>query len=145
MELRPEGQRRLPASLLPARRSFRMNVARGAWCRNRIRLGGGKGFASFAGELGDDQVVGSAKERRKFRGRKGVARFQGNPFRASQIRRWDNTGALGELGEILGRHFERKTNRCGDERGDGKHFAADLEEEVVAPLDLFGGAWKGQA
>ena len=122
-----------------------MNFARGAWHRNRIRLGGGKGFASFAGELGDDQVVGSAKERRKFRGRKGVARFQGNPFRASQIRRRDYTGALGEFGEIFGRHFERKTNGRGDERSDSKHFAADLKEEVVAPLDLFSGAGEGQA
>lgn len=64
---------------------------------------------------------------------------------ASEIRRGNDAGALGEFGKIFRRDFEREANGSGDERRDGKHLAAHLEEEIVSPLDLLGGAGEGKA
>ena len=110
-----------------------------------MRLGASKGFPCFAGKLGNDEVVGSLKKSGKLRGRKRVTRFERDPFGASKIRRGNDAGALGEFGEIFRRDFEREANGSGDERGDGKHFAAHLEEEIVSPLDLLGGPGEGKA
>ena len=118
--------------------------ARGLSRRRAIRLGGSKGFASFARELSDDEVVGSAKKRSELGGSERVARFEGNPFRTGEIRRRDDAGTLGKLGEIFGCDFERQANGRGNERSDSEHLASDLEEEIVAPLNLFGGSGKGK-
>ena len=119
--------------------------ARGLLRRRGIRLGGSKGFASFARELSDDEVVGSAKKRTELGGSERVARFEGNPFRTGEIRRRDDAGTLGEFGEIFGCDFERQANGRGNEWSDSEHLASDLEEEIVAPLNLLGGSGKGKA
>ena len=75
----------------------------------------------------------------------GVGVFEGDPFGASKIRSRDDAGTLGEFGErfVVGFEGQKYTRRF--EGRDGKHFAGDFEDEIVAPLDLLGGVGKGKA
>src|SRR5207244_11345 len=70
-----------------------------------------------------------------------------NPYPLSSRQVWsrNNVGTLCELGEILRRGFERQTHGSRLQRRQSEHLAADFEEQVVAPLDLFRHAWKRKA
>jgi len=100
--------------------------------------------ARFARELGNDQVIGGAKQGRHFRGGKGVAGFEGDPLGAREIRSGNDAGTLREFREVFRRHFEGEPHASGFQRRDGEHSAGNLEEKVVTPLDLLGGRWKGE-
>jgi len=104
-----------------------------------------EGFARLAGELGNDQIIGGAKKRREFRRGKGIAGFEGNPLGTCEVRGGDDSRAFREFGEVFWRHFKGEPDACGLQQCDGKHFASNLEEEVVTPLDLLGGRGKGKA
>jgi hypothetical protein len=104
-----------------------------------------EGFARLAGELGNDQIVGGAKKRREFRGGKGVAGFQGDPLGTREVWGGDDTRTLREFREVFWRHLKGEPDAGGFQRRNGKHFAGDLEEEVVTPLDLLGGRREGEA
>jgi hypothetical protein len=70
--------------------------------------------------------------------------------RAGQVRRGDDAVPLLELGELLGRALERAFDGRGRiEAGDREHLAAllrpDLEDQVVAPLDVLGNVREGAA
>lgn len=60
-----------------------------------------QGFTSFSRELGEDKIVGFTKQGGEFLPLQGVLGFQRDPLRASQVRRGDDAGALGELREIF--------------------------------------------
>lgn len=121
--------------------SFALRFSRGS----ETRPGGSKGFANFARELGDDELVRGAKKRGELGRGESVTRLQSNPFRAGEIRRGDNAGALSEFNKVFRGDLERQADRCRDERSDGEHLATDLEEKVVAPLNLLGSSRKGEA
>src|SRR5208283_532456 len=110
-----------------------------------MRITSHKGVPRFAGELRNYKIIGSAKKRCEFRGGEGFAGFQSDPFSARQIGSGDDAGTLGKFGEIFGGDFQREPNTGWFERCDSKHFAGDLEEEVVAPLDLLRDRGKREA
>ena|SRR6516165_8111008 len=70
-----KGRASLAATLFAAGGFFRGSFAPMLLRRSSIGLGAGKGFASLAGELGNDEVIGSAKKRRELGGSESVARF----------------------------------------------------------------------
>lgn len=96
----------------------------------------GDGVAGALGQLGDNHVVGSAKERREFLGSEGFFRFKRDPLGARKIRRGDDAGALGQFGEGFVGSLKGQPDGGGNQYGMREHFASDLEGQVVFP-DLF--------
>src|ERR1700741_3729788 len=78
-------------------------------------------------------------------GRQGVSCLERDPLRASQVRRRNDVQAFREFGKIFRRGFEGEGDWSRFQWRYGEHFPTDFEKQVVAPLDLFRGARKGQA
>ena len=106
--------------------------------------GGGEALTRLFGKFSEDKVVREAKERGKFLRGEGVGVFERDPLGARKIRGGDDARTLGEIREGFVGGFEREENASGFERRDGEHFAANFEDEVVAPLNLFGGVGKAE-
>src|ERR1700683_5541161 len=68
-----------------------------------------------------------------------------DPFVSPDIRCGANTLALDKFGKGLGRTFEAHLLRNGSQGQSGKNLAANLEAEIVPPLQVLGGVGKGQA
>ena len=64
---------------------------------------------------------------------------------AREIRSRDDAGPFGQLGKFFGSGLERNPDRSRFERDNGEHLPADLEQKVVAPLDLLGRVRQGDA
>ena len=56
-----------------------------------------------------------------------------------------NVLALDKFGKGLGLTFETHLLRNGSQGESGKNFAANLEAEIVPPLQVLGGVGKGQS
>lgn len=86
--------------------------------------------------------MGLTEETFKFRvGQRGF-RFQGYPVGPGQVGGGDDSRTLDQVGEVFVAAFEREARLYGLQRGDRKHFAAYLEDQIVIPLDLLGDAWE---
>src|SRR5580698_105905 len=70
--------------------------------------------------------------------------IEDHPFVSPDIRCGANTLALDKFGEGLGRTFEAHLLRNGSQGERGKNLAANLEAEIVPPLQVLGGVGKGQ-
>ena len=100
---------------------------------------------SAFGKFGKYKVVGKAEQCSELLRRKRVGVFHGDPFGARKIGRGDDAGALGEFGEGFLGGFEGEKNGGRLKRSNRKHFAADFEDEIVAPLNLLRGVRKREA
>ncbi len=98
----------------------------------------------FPRELRTYEFVGGAQELGEFRDAEGFAGFERDPFCTGEVGGGNDVWALDELGEGFVTGLEGEADFSGYQRGDGKHLAADFEEQVVAPLDLLGYTGKGK-
>jgi hypothetical protein len=75
-----------------------------------------------------------------------VEPLQRNPFGACEVRRRDDPVVFLQLDELLGGALERDAMAgVRVERGDREHAPADLEHQVVAPLNVLGRAGHREA
>lgn len=104
------------------------------WCEEtRLQL---------LGELGDYQGMGLTEEVFKFGAGQCGFSFHGYPVGPGQVGGGHDSLALDQLGEVFVAAFEGEAHPHGLQRGDRKHFATYLEDEIVIPLDLLGDAWE---
>src|SRR5439155_2008549 len=68
-----------------------------------------------------------------------------HPMSPSQVGGRDGARPLHQLGELLGSALERQPAVAGFERYNCVHLAADLENEVVFPLDFLGAVREREA
>src|SRR5215467_3024855 len=99
----------------------------------------------FFRQLCQNHFIGFAQQPSQLILRHRVAGLQRHPLRSRQVRRRNNVLPLRQLRELFRRSFKRQAYRRRLERRYRKHFAAHLEQQIVAPLDLFGGSRKRQA
>src|SRR6266853_2401855 len=111
----------------------------------RQRLCPGNRIADFPRKPREDHVIRFAQQAREFLRRQGIPGLQRDPLRSRQVRRGNDVGPLGQLSEIFRRRFEREKYWRRLQRRYGEHLPAHFEYQIVAPLDLFRGAWKGKA
>jgi len=104
-----------------------------------------QGLARFPGELGKDEVVGFVEQAGELFFLQGVLRFQRDPLRAGHVRRGNDAGAFGEVGEVFGGTLERKPDFRRFQDGHGKNLSAYSESEINAPGDLLGCVGEGEA
>jgi len=88
--------------------------------------------------LTDAAVDGSIVER--------VEALQRDPLRACKVGRRNHPVVFLQDGELFVGAFERDpVAGIRVQGGDGKHPAADLEYQVVSPLDVLGRTWHREA
>src|SRR5690348_15496429 len=98
-----------------------------------------------ARELAAHIVVGLGDQFTQFGVTHGVNALKRYPVIAAHIRRLAEALALEQFGEALGRALQRQVRMGGVQPGAGKDLAGDAEQQIIAPLDLLGGAGKRQA
>ncbi len=74
-----------------------------------------------------------------------VPRFQSDPVVARDVRSRDDVGPFSQFGKFFGSGLEGNPDRSRFERDNGEHLAANLEQKVVAPLDLLRSMRQGDA
>src|SRR5215472_6292731 len=104
-----------------------------------------KRFLHFLRQFRLNHFIGFAQQPRQLFVTRCVSRLQRHPLRPRQVRRRNNVLSLRQFREVFRRRLKRQTHPCRLERRYRKHFSAHLEQQIVAPLDLFRGSRKRQA
>src|SRR5471032_253869 len=125
----------------------------GRWiCATAPSARGGRGRAAgpaagqsqFAldllGQPGGHQFVGAPQQRGRLRVADLAQVDDAHPFRARQIGRGGDAGAVGQLEEAFLVDLEADAVRVAAQAGDGEHFLGDGKHQLAFPLDVFGGA-----
>src|SRR5207247_2062719 len=97
-------------------------------------------------KLLENQIVSSLYERLQFFFTQRVETFQRNPMVSGRVGRGNDAVSFDQLGEFFRRRFKRHAViGTGIETDYRKHFAADLEDEIGAPLNILSGMRERQA
>ena len=93
-------------------------------------------------------LVGADDQLFQFGGTQRIELLRRDPLVLRHVRRRDHAVSFHQLRKRLVVALERQRDlrrRDGFGAGDAEHLAADLEDQVLAPLNLFGGVGQGQA